>query len=265
MRHRLAIRSVLGLAACAVCFHAARPAQALDFEPIQDSTELGVTVTPNQIFDSFEESLTFWPAVRRCVLSGELNGADQAICVEADAYIGQVQDQLHDRLMGADQDKALDVINYVTWNLRRTHFFRQLRNTVANDEATCRLRRAFYRQVGRQMQGGRTVDSDLLVTALEPELKALALGLDTEVRARELLRSIGACQIAIERTETGQLLRQAEEALDGQPCANVVRRIVSAVDWAGVIKDHGSLARREHFVVAWEQLNKPPVELTAGN
>jgi hypothetical protein len=237
--------------------------RAADFEPIQATTELGVTITPSDIFDSFEESLTFWPAVRRHVNSGQLEGADPALCVEAEAFIGQVQDQLHDRLMGSDQSQALDVIQYVTWNLRRAHFYRELRTTVGSGNAAPQLRRAIYQQFALDAREGRTFDVDRLKFALEPELKALALPIDREVHARELLGSIAICTNAMEQTETGHILRVAETSLEGRPCADLVRRIVSAADWALIIKETGTPPRREHFIAAWQELHPAAVTRVA--
>lgn len=236
-------------------------ARALDQEPIQPSTELGVTVTPDDIFNSLEETLSFWPAVRRHITSGELKGTETAHCLEADACIGVVQDQLHDRLMGADQQEAMDVIHYLTWNIRRTHFFRELRQTVGDKHAV-RLRAAVYAPIW-EAEDTATPDRAVLTSAAEPALKELGLAIDKEARARELLESIATCLVAMEATEAGRLIRSAEFALTGQPCAETARRIVSAADWASVIKETDTPTRREHFIAAWEELHGPAVALTA--
>ncbi len=236
-----------------------RPVRAQD--PIQPNTELGITVTPDAIFDSFEDSMTFWPAVRRHLLSPKFQVADLSERSEAEAYIRTVQRALHDRLMGADQVKAMDTVDFVRWNLRRVKFFRELHRTVANSDAMPELRKSWYRMFRAEMAAGRTPDPDALLAGMDLELKALALPAEREAQVKVLWKSIGVSMIAMEATETGRVLRDAEAALDGQASKELVRRVVSAADWASIIAS-GSPTCND-FTAAWEELNRPPLTQTA--
>jgi hypothetical protein len=233
-------------------------------EALEATTELGVTVTTDDILDSLEEASCFWPAVRRYVLSPQFSAADEAARIEAEAYIRQVQDRLHERLMGEDEAAGLDLLTYVRWNIRRQHFFRELRAVVKNEDQVLRLRSAWYRNFNRAADDGATIDLAALVAQIEPVVKLAALAPEDHAKVMSLWSNVGACMIRMEETQTGKLIREAELALSGLPHEQLVRRIVSAADWAGIIKTRQGPAACEDFIAAWDALNRPmPVESAA--
>lgn len=231
-------------------------------DPYASTTELGVTVTGDEIIDSFEETMSLWPAIRKYVISADFAVADETTRMAADAYIGQVQRELQNRLMGENDAAALDLIRYATWSIRRAHFFRQLRDTIDRPEAMVKLRDTWYRNFLEAVAAGGPVKLTALEAAIEPHLRGLALSPQRHAEALRLWSAIGHCMLAMESTQTGRLVREADRALEGRPEASLTRQIVAAAEWASIMKSHPGKAVRDDFITAWDALN-PPSELAA--
>ncbi len=226
-------------------------------DAFQTTTELGVTVTANDILDAMEESSSFWPAVRRYIVSSDFKAADQVSRIAADRCIGQVQDQLYNRLMGGDDAAAMDVIHYITWSIRRNHFLRELRDTVGDAEAVGRLRSIWCENFSSALGRGTIADLQPLAAQMEPRLKLLGLPNERQTQVLSLWRSLGTCMLQLEETQTGKLLRETDRTLAGRPEADLVRRIVTAADWACAMKTHSGPAVRADFISAWDLFNRP--------
>lgn len=249
--------------ATALTLLAARPAYAASDEPFVSSTELGVTITANDVFDGIEESMTFWPAVRKHLASPEFGVADLAQRKEVVAYIRDVQGKLHDRLMGGDNAQGMDVLNFACWNLRRIHFMREMRGAINADDALPRLRVEFHNHYARLLREQGVVAPEQLTAAIEPQLKLLALPVDRHAQAMELWHKVALCLIAMEATGVGGVMREADHALDGSPAAELTRRVVAAADLASIMKPQSGPATKADFLAAWDRLAPPSLIASA--
>lgn len=226
-------------------------------DAFESTTEFGITVTANDIFDHLDEATVFWPAVRKYVKSPEFKAGDAQLRLQADAQIGDIQSQLHDRLMGDDEAAAADLIRYVVWNVRRMALFRQLRDTVGQPDGIGNIGAVWYHNYSLMLDKGDPVQAESLAAAMVPATTGLALSPDRQAVVRNLWLSISACLVEMEATKTGQFLRGAERSLANRPEADLTRRIAAAADWACIVKTRHGPAVREDFIAAWDALNRP--------
>jgi hypothetical protein len=252
---RLTLRSALWTLALLAWCWACAPNGATAADAILTTTELGVTVTPKELFDSLNDSNNLWPVIQRHVLSPYFPVGDEATRREAAAIISKVRSHLHDRLFGQDDAAAEDLLNYVGWSLRRAHFYRELREVTGDPAAMIQLRDTWQQAYRVHVAPDKPYDVEPLLAAIRPQLEALQLSPEKHARALELFRLIGACAARMEATEAGQLIRQIDRDLGDSPTGELVRAIVAAADWASIIKPADAVARKKHFVAAWDELH----------
>ena len=255
---RTVLRSALLTAAILTLGSLCAPVDARAADAILTTTELGVTVTSKELFDSLNESNNLWPTIQRHMLSDSFTTGDAATRKEAAAVISDVRSQLHDRLFGQDEAAAEDLLNYVAWSLRRARFYRELREVIGDPTAMNRLRDTWQQAYRTHVAPDKVYDVGPLLTAVRPQLECLELPADKHARSLELFELIGACAARMEATAAGQLIRQVDRDLGDTPTGDLVRKVVAAADWAAIIKPADVVARKKHFLVAWDELHAQP-------
>jgi hypothetical protein len=237
------------------------PSRAQD--AFETTTELGVTVTAEDILDTFDQWAAFWPVVCKYIDSPQFTAADEAVRRDAGAYLRQVRDELYGRLMGDDQAAGADLIRYVQWNVRRAHFLRELKGTASNREAAAQLRGLWYGSFSLAALSSRTIDPKVLPGEIESQFKPLGPAGQRHQQQTDLYASIATCLARMQATQTGQVLLALSQSLQGQRHADLVRKIVAAADWACVMNPRQGPPRRDDFVAAWEALNGAGIAASA--
>ncbi|MBL9124821.1 MAG: hypothetical protein JNG90_14380, partial [Planctomycetaceae bacterium] len=232
-------------------------AAAPSSDPIQSTTELGITVEPSHIFDAFEESIDFWPSVRKYVVSDSFDVAERQNRVQAAAFVKRVQDDLHGRLFGGDEAKAKDVVDYVTWGLRRAQCYRDLRGELP-PESLVRLRGQFEALSKVSRQEGRPLDPTTVSAEMETAMRPLNLTTEKQTRALELWRRLAVCTARLNATEAAMVIHRADGEAGSGPDGDLIRKIAAAADWALIVKT-GKKTTRQDFIAAWHELHDQPV------
>lgn len=231
-------------------------------DPIQKTTELGITVEPSHIFDAFEESVDFWPAIRRYMVSDRCEMADREQRVAAAAFVKRVQDDLHGRLFGADEAAAKDVVDYVTWGLRRAKFYRELRSLVGQPRALVALRGEFEGMARDARRNDVVLNVSTTVARMDSAMQPLSLEPEQHARAVELWRNLSECTVKLNATEAMMVIQRADDEAGKIPSGELVRKVAAAADWALIVKT-GKRTTREDFIAAWHELHDQPVAAVA--
>lgn len=226
-------------------------------DPIQRSTEFGITIEPSQIFDAFEESIDFWPSVRKYVVSEGFDVAERENRVTAAAFVKRVQDELHGRLFGADEAAAKDVVEYVTWGLRRAQCYRELRAELP-PESLVRLRGQFEGLSKEARLSGKPLDVDYAVTQLDSAMQTLNLPVEQQARTLEMWRRLSECSSKLNATEAAMVIHRADHEAGTGASGDLIRKIAAAADWALILKT-GKKTTRQDFIAAWHELHDQPV------
>jgi hypothetical protein len=255
---RSVLRSALLTAVIITLGSLCAPTSARAADAILTTTELGVTVTSKELFDSLNESNNLWPTIQRHMLSDSFTTGDPATRKEAAAVISDVRSQFHDRLFGQDEAAAEDLLNYVAWSLRRARFYRELREVVGDPAAMNRLRDTWQQAYRTHVAPDKEYDVTPLLAAVRPQLDRLELPAEKHARSLELFELIGACAARMEATAAGQLIRQVDRDLGDTPTGDLVRKVVAAVDWTSIVKPADVVARKKHFLAAWDELHAVP-------
>lgn len=230
-------------------------------DDLQPTTELGVTVTPDDIYDSIQETTDFWPPVRAYVGGARFEVSTPEARKATEAFLKQAHTFLHDQLFEKDEATAMDLINYLSWRIRKFAFLRQMRE-VLNDDALLaalkddweRLQREANDLPNDQQQAARTA----IPTAMASRMNAAGVEQQQSDQVLEMWRQIAVCVEHMDATESGQGMLEFEEqakALD-LTTATLIRDVVSAAEWTLIIKPAGTLVEHTDFRPAWDGLLK---------
>lgn len=227
------------------------------------TTELGVTITPDDLFDALDESCAFWPAVRKHLKGNDFKVADADVRATAERNIAVMQDRLHRRLMEGDDAAGSDVLQFAIWSLRKTRLYQELRATLGDPQLVQQLREAWSANCRNQLTEGAAPSAEELVAPMLSEIKTRGVPADRAAKTADLLGKIAVCTLRVRATDTSRMIREYDQSLGDTPAAMLTRDVVFAADWAGVIKPQGARLKKEHFLRAWEELHSPPLEVTA--
>ena len=247
------VSAIIVLLGCGSTVAVAAPSS----DPIQGSTEFGIKIEPSQIFDAFEESIDFWPSVRKYVVSENFDVADQENRKSAAAFVKRVQDELHGRLFGADEAAAKDVVDYVTWGLRRDQCYRELRAALS-PSAIVRLRGEFEGMSKAARLSGQPLDVNYTVAQLDSSMRPLNLESEKHARTLEMWRRLSECTVKLNATDAAMVIHRADNEAGTGPSGELIRKIAAAADWALILKT-GKKTTRQDFIAAWHELHDQPV------
>jgi hypothetical protein len=236
-------------------------------DPIQKSTEFGITIEPSHIFDAMEESVDFWPNVRRYVTSDQFTVAEHEHRVAAATFVKRVQDELHGRLFGNDETASRDVVEYITWGLRRAMVYREIREIIDEPRTLVRLRNEFERTSLEARRSNADLDINAMVERMDVLMQPLELSAEQHALAVDRWRVLAECTQKINSTQTSLVIHRADEEAGTVSCGQLVRQIAGAADWALIVKA-GKRTTRQDFVNAWHELHDEPVAevaTSAGN
>jgi len=237
----------------------AQPASAQD--DLQPTTELGVTVTPDHIYDAIQETTDFWPPVRAYVGGERFQVATPASREATAAFLKQAHSFLHDQLFEKDEATAMDLIDYLSWRIRKFVFLRQVRE-VLDDDSLLTVLKDDWEQLVRDANELSTERQAAAHAAIPKEMsrRMLVAGIARPQAEKvvELWRHIAVCGEHMDATETGQGMLKFEQQAKSfdRTTATLIRDVVSASEWALIVKPKGTLAQHGDFRPAWDSLQK---------
>src|SRR5687767_13753861 len=109
-------------------------------EAARTTTELGLTVTADQVLDSMLELDGFWPPVRNYISGEQFKVSDRETRRAAVGRLKQLDEQMSERLLSEDTAVGQDLFDYIAARLRKYEFLRLLAATVADDSTMIALK-----------------------------------------------------------------------------------------------------------------------------
>ncbi|MCA9101484.1 MAG: hypothetical protein R3C10_20495 [Pirellulales bacterium] len=260
-------RRALLAAAVLVASFAATTASGQGLETTED---LGLRVTQDDIITAIQEQSEFWPPVRDYVNSRQFDRvADAPTRAEAVVFLKRVHDELHDRLMGEDERRALDLVTYLGHRLRTFTIYRQLRDTVGDEAALVALVEHWdtnQRSLIALPAAERLAGSQRIVAEMRQEMIDQGLSNAVVDKAMPLWSLQGECLTLLLTTDAGkQMVKFDGEVREQRPAvARLVRRVASSAEWASIMQtDTSDPIDRDDFIKAWETLERHEVARTA--
>lgn len=255
---RLCQFGFIGLAA-GVLFvgQAAGVARAQD--PIETTTELGITITPDDVFAAVTDQSDFWPAVRRHLESEEFTDGTPQDRRHAAQFIKRVNDHLFQRLFNEDDSIALDLLHYTAARLREYAIFRRLREIIDDDPAMQALKHGWDTSQRRIQRSGPEQAAQLerdLIEEMAARMQARELPPATIQTALPEWQRLDEAHDLTHATAAGQAMIRFE--LEGSdpsgPYAALMPRVAAAADWAILVQQPGEPLSKEAFRSAWAAL-----------
>lgn len=230
-------------------------------DDLQPTTELGVTVTPDDIYDSIQETTDFWPPVRAYVGGARFDVATPDAREATEVFLKQAHTFLHHQLFEKDEATAMDLIDYLSWRIRRFTFLRQMRE-VLNDDALLAALKDDWERLQREANDlpadKQHAAQAAIPTAMASRMNAAGVEKQESDQVLEMWRQIAVCIDHMDATEAGQGMLGFEEqakSLD-LTTGTLIRDVVSAAEWTLIIKPKGTLAEHTDFRPAWDSLLK---------
>lgn len=250
------MRAVLSLASAALMLAPVCASNA--DEAIQTTTEFGITVAPDEIYDAIQETGDFWPAVRSYLTCEECTLEDPEICQQAANVIKDVNRHLYNRLFGGDDQSAYDLIDYVAARLRANLVRRRLREIMQDDAAFVQSKVHWEQahRLRRRLPGIGTGNAEKVVTKMHGVMQSLGISAEKIDEAMIQWECLAQVEARRDSTEAGrQMLEFEREIIKGdQQLAELMRSIMTASDWAQITKPENHLVKRRDFVEACHEL-----------
>lgn len=239
-------------------------------QELQPTTEFGLTITPEQLYDAIQETQDFWPPVRAHIAGEEFTVADLETRRQAAEFIADVNDHLHDRLFGDDEAVAMDLMTYLGARLRVFEFYRQLRAAVADDAAMVELKTRWerrLREINELPETERAAQYDDLVASIDTEMQSLEVPDERRAAALPLWQVQVQAIARMNTTGAGRQMLVFEQQVkhSDSALADLIRQVVSSSDWAQITKTKQTSLLRDDFLAAWQTLAEYEAARTANN
>jgi hypothetical protein len=228
-------------------------------DPLKPSTELGITVTPQQVFNSMTEMAAYWPAVRNYVESEKFTAADLATRKLAVERLKQLDARMSARLDSEEEAVGLDFLEYLAARVRKTEAFRQLREAIDNDLAMFRLKTHWDTALApleRLDDPERSTQIVKLAASMKPRMEVEGLPQQTIARAAPLWEVLAKATVRVDATAAGLAVVQFESEVESaaKPVARLTFSLIEATEWALMTKAANQTITRQDFIAAWEAL-----------
>lgn len=241
---------------------------AADPEAAKTTTELGVTVTANQVLDSMLEMDGFWPPVRNYIGGVRFDVSDPQTRREAVGLLKKIDEQMSERLFSEDVAVGQDLFAYVAARLRKYEFLRRLAATVADDSAMIALKTEWDRaleEVYTLPEAERAARLAANVEAMRPAMRRAGLPDDKLQATLPLWELLAQSTLRVDATDAGRVAVAFECEIVGAKgeAARLVCRIMEATEWALIVKPADEDLSRRHFLAAWDVLDRHSQPRTA--
>ena len=244
------------------------PCDADGPEAAQTTTDLGLTVSAEQVLDSMLEMDGFWPPVRNYICGPRFEVCDREIRQEAVAMLKKIDEAMSERLFSEDLAVGQDLFDYAAARLRKYEFLRQLTATVADDVA----------MIGLKAEWDRALEEAYLLPEAErpDRLTANAAGMQSAMQraglpdeqARltlPLWERLAEATLRVDGTGAGRVAVafECEVVQANSEASRLACRIMEAAEWALMVKPADEELARRHFLAAWEALELHAAPRTA--
>lgn len=225
---------------------------------LQPTTEFGITITPDNLYDAIQETQDFWPPVRAYVAGPHFTVADPSVRREASAFIARVNDHLHDRLFGEDEATALDLMDYLAARLRVYELYRQLRSVLADDALLVTLKNqweADIRELNVLAEDERIARYDEVIASMRDAMTARGIDGAKLQQATDGWKIMALAIHRMNTTGAGRQMLFFEQQVKSsdRAQAELIRSVVATSDWAQITKSKTTSLNRDDFIAAWEQ------------
>lgn len=242
-------------------------ARAQDDEILETTTALGITIKPEQVWDTVDENQSFWPPVRYFV-ANRLTTIDTDTRTDAVAFIKVVHEDLNDRLLGDDEAVGMDLVDYIRARLRVFEFYRQLRTVIDDDAALVELKGIWehkLRGIHSFEVAERQSQIDGVVVGMRAEMETAGLNAETCDGAMNVWSKLGKATVLMNDTNAGRMmLTNEQKAVElERPVAELIRNVVFAAEWAQIVKSEDKLLKKADFTKAWDAVERLKQSRTA--
>ena len=236
------------------------PAWSQDDE-LKPTTEFGITIQPDQIYDAIQETQDFWSPVRHQIVNAPYIGGDATTRQQTAEFFKHVNNQLHDRMFGGDEAQALDLIDYLSTRLRVFSCYRDLRAIVADDVTFVDLKASWdkgLREANTLGPDARATAIAALVKQLETEMRSAQLEPAQIEKALPVWKTVGDASARLNATGAGQMMLGFERDAKSKDVrvGELIRSVANTADWALISKSEQKLLKGSDFARAWQELEK---------
>lgn len=223
--------------------------------------DCGITITPDDLTSSIQETQDFWGPVRKHLLSQECEVGQAGPRTEAAVYLKSVHDALHDRLFGQGEEEAKDLIHYLGHRLRMFETLRRLRVAVADDAVLYALIQKWHDDlwnIHKLPEAEQVGKVDALARHMTDEMKARGLDEARVAEAAKQWAQLATIDEKMAATAAGRMMIHFEnKAADLNPqVSETLRQISEASDWVLITRETGREIGRADFLKAHSYLNE---------
>jgi hypothetical protein len=246
------------LGCCCLWFLAFGSAGAQELET---TTEFGVTITPSDITDAVSETQDFWTPVLKYIGSDQFDVAESAIRKQTTEFFNRLHESLYKQLFEGDEEQARDLLDYFCLRLRKIALYRKIRVAVKDDATTVALMEQWektFREIQLLPAADRQARVEAMVKLMPDEMAARGVSAEGSSQAQQQWTLLGECMSKMYRTKAGALISKFEvEARQlERPVGELLRKVVTAGDWALITKAGSASAKRADFERSWKELDQ---------
>jgi hypothetical protein len=234
--------------------------QAVADEPLKETTEFGITITPDDLSDAIQETQDFWEPVRLYLASEEFDGpTDAAMRKEVVAFFTSIHEGFYQKLFEGDDSNVEDLVDYLGLRLRKFVIYRRLREAIGDDTALAQLVERWeraHRDINALGTEERAPRVAAVLELMRDEMKSLGMSETVTAQATELWDMQSQCLERMAGTETGVMMIGFEHKARqmDRPTGEMIRLIATASDWTLIVKKEKGSAGLAEFKAAWRDL-----------
>lgn len=229
----------------------------------------GITITPDILAESIQESQDFWGPVRKYLASEDCTVGDPQHRAEAVAFLKGVHDELHHRLFQQTEVEAMDLIKFLGHRIRMFEVYRRLRADIADDVALFGLIEHWEKSLRDDVHSLPAAEHpskiEQLVVSMDEigrkhgltdsKIAAAAKHWKMQGQVVQQIASTGAGQFMIETSQKGKKLDLR--------VGEILLHISTAADWVLIVREPAQPIGRLDFLKSYASLAEIRSKLTA--
>jgi hypothetical protein len=238
-----------------VCCWLAGAARLAADEPLQTTTEFGITVTADELAAAIQEMEDFWGSMHAYLSGKDFTQGDESSRRQTLKFFNSVQEGFYKKLFDGGDEHVVDLVDYLSLRLRKFAMYRRLRETVDNDAVLAELVEHWERSHRDCNALPADEQAERLAKLLEQmnhEMQRLGVPDERRAEASAVWSLQADCFARMNGTEAGKMMigfeHQARE-LD-RPSAELIRQVANAIDWATITKPESASLTVARFKTA---------------
>lgn len=228
----------------------------------------GITITPDILAESIQESQDFWGPVRKYLTSEDCTVGDPQHRAEAVAFLKTVHDELHHRLFQQTEVEAMDLIKYLGHRIRMFEVYRRLRTEIADDVLLFGVIQHWeqsLRDVHSSPKAEHAAKIDALIVSMNDVGRKHGLA-DAKIEAAAKLWKVqGQVVQQMAETAAGQMMLETEEKAKklNLYVGEILLHISTAADWVLIVREPAQPIGRLDFLKSYASLAEIRAKLVA--